>query len=69
MRNSENSIPSPFNRRHQSKLEVRLNRSLQYRSAHKDEAPSAQIPDETSEKYFHPERQGLFCDAPLGLKY
>jgi len=69
MRNSDNPIPSPFNKRRQSKLEVRLNRSLQYRSAHKDEVKKVEIPDETSEKYFHPERQGLFCDAPLGLKY
>jgi hypothetical protein len=67
MRNSDSPIPSPFNKRRQFKLEVRLHRSLQYRSTHKPEAP--QIPDETSEKYFHPERQGLFCDAPLGLKY
>ncbi|MDB6057375.1 MAG: hypothetical protein JWO95_1219 [Verrucomicrobiales bacterium] len=69
MRNSDNPIPSPFGKRRQSKMEVRLNRSLQYRSAHKDEAKTTEIPDETSEKYFHPERQGLFCDAPLGLKY
>jgi hypothetical protein len=54
-------------KRRQSKLEVRLNRSLQYRDAHKQQAK--ETPDETSEKYFHPERQGLFCDAPLGLKY
>lgn len=63
MRNSDNLIPSRLNKRRQSRLEVRLNRSLQYRSSHK-----AQVPDETSEKYFHPKREGLFCDAPLGLK-
>lgn len=68
MRNSDNPIPSRLHKRRQSKLEVRLNRSLHYRAAHKEEA-KGQIPDETSEKYFHPERQGLFCDAPLGLKY
>jgi hypothetical protein len=67
MRNSDNLLPSRLNKRRQSKLEVRLNQSLRYRSAHKVQA--AEIPDETSEKYFHPERQGLFCDAPLGLKY
>jgi len=67
MRNSDNPIPSSLNKRRHSKMEVRLQRSLQYRSAHKLETPA--IPDETSEKYFHPERQGLFCDAPLGLKY
>ena len=67
MRNSDNLIPSRLNKRRQSKLEVRLNRSLQYRSAHK-QATGEQVPDETSEKYFHPKREGLFCDAPLGLK-
>jgi hypothetical protein len=65
MRNSNNLIPSRLNKRRQSKLEVRLNQSLQYRSAHKQ---AGQVPDETSEKYFHPKREGLFCDAPLGLK-
>jgi hypothetical protein len=65
MRNSDNLIPSRLNKRRQSKLEVRLNQSLQYRSAHK---PNVGVPDETSEKYFHPKREGLFCDAPLGLK-
>ena len=65
MRNSDKLIPSRLNKRRQSKLEVRLNQSLQYRSAHK---PTATVPDETSEKYFHPKREGLFCDAPLGLK-
>jgi hypothetical protein len=65
MRNSNNLIPSRLNKRRQSKLEVRLNQSLQYRSAHKQ---ATQVPDETSEKYFHPKREGLFCDAPLGLK-
>lgn len=65
MRNSDNLIPSRLNKRRQSKLEVRLNQSLQYRSAHKQ---TVAMPDETSEKYFHPKREGLFCDAPLGLK-
>ena len=65
MRNSDNLIPSRLHKRRLSKLEVRLNQSLQYRSAH---TQSATIPDETSEKYFHPKREGLFCDAPLGLK-
>lgn len=66
MKNSD-KVPSPMFKRRQSKLEVRLNRSLQYRDAHKQQVK--ETPDETSEKYFHPERQGLFCDAPLGLKY
>ncbi len=65
MRNSDNPVPSRLIKRRQSKLEVRLKQSLQYRSAHK-QPPGA--PDETSEKYFHPKREGLFCDAPLGLK-
>jgi hypothetical protein len=69
MRNSENPVRSPLVKGRQSKLEIQLNRSLQYRSAHQQPAPGEQIPDETSEKYFHPERRGLFCDAPLGLKY
>jgi hypothetical protein len=65
MKNSKNLISSRLSKRGQSKLEVRLNQSLRYRSSHKQ----PEIPDETSEKYFHPERQGLFCDAPMGLKY
>jgi hypothetical protein len=68
MRNSDNPIPSKLMKRRQSKLEVRLNQSLQYRSAHKQLVSGKQLPDETSEKYFHPKREGLFCDAPLGLK-
>ena len=66
MRNSENPVPSRLMKRSQSKLELRLKQSLQYRSAHKQQSP--QVPDETSEQYFHPKREGLFCDAPLGLK-
>jgi hypothetical protein len=69
MKNSDKSVPSPMFKRRQSKLEMRLNRSLQYRNAHKQQAPVGEVPDETSKKYFHPERRGLFCDAPLGLKY
>jgi hypothetical protein len=65
MRNSENPIPSRLTKGRQSKLEVRLQQSLRYRSAHQQ---VSQVPDETSEKYFHPKREGLFCDAPLGLK-
>jgi hypothetical protein len=69
MKNSDNPISSPMFKRRSNRLEVRLNRSLQYRDAHKKQATASEVPDETSEKYFHPERQGLFCDAPLGLKY
>ena len=54
-------------------LQSRLEASLAFRASHHLESkklvPTLDFPDENSESHFHPRRTGLFCDAPLGLKY
>jgi len=50
-------------------LQARLDASLAYRSTHRKKASASLTDTEASTEDFHPDRRGLFCDAPLGLKY